>query len=147
VYSVRTLNEHLRNSTGRRRFRAVLLGSFAGVALLLASIGIYGVMAYSVAQRTREFGIRMALGAARADLMRSVLGRGLALGTVGVGIGILGALAVGRLMSGFLFGVTATDPLTYGLVAGFLLAVALAACYLPAQRATRVDPTVAMRSE
>jgi putative ABC transport system permease protein len=147
LYSVRTLQQHVRGSTGRRRFRAALLGSFAAVALLLASVGIHGVMAYSVAQRTRELGIRMALGAGRGEVLRMVLRRGLMLTAAGVGLGALGAASLGRLVSGFLFGVTPTDPTTYGFVAAFLVVIALIACYLPALRATRVDPTVAMRAE
>ncbi|MGD8328997.1 MAG: ABC transporter permease [Acidobacteriota bacterium] len=147
LYSVATLPDHVRTSTDAPRFRALLLTSFAGVALLLASIGIYSVMAYSVARRTRELGIRTALGADRADLMGMVLRRGLALTVAGVGTGSLAALALGRLLDNFLFGVTATDPATFAFVAAFLMAVALLACYLPARRATRVDPTVAMRAE
>jgi putative ABC transport system permease protein len=147
LYSARTLQEHVRGSTGGRRFRALLLGSFALVALLLASIGIYGVMAYTVAERTREIGIRMALGAARGDVMKQVLRNGLMLAVAGIALGALGALATGRLLSSFLFGVTPTDPPTFAFVALFLLAVAAAACYLPAHRATRVDPTVAMGAE
>lgn len=147
LYSVTTLPRHLHASTGRRRFRALLLGSFAAVALLLASIGIYGVMSYTVARRCREMGIRMALGADRASVRTMVLRRGLGLAAAGVALGALGALALGRLLDSFLFGVTATDPLTFASVATFLMAVALLACYLPARRATRVDPTVAMRAE
>lgn len=147
LYAVATLPDHVRTSTAAPRFRALLLASFAAVALLLASIGIYSVMAYSVARRTRELGIRTALGADRADLMGMVLRRGLALAFAGVATGSLAALALGRLLDNFLFGVSATDPTTFAFVAAFLLAVAFLACYLPARRATRVDPTVAMRAE
>lgn len=147
LYSVTTMQDHIRASTGTQRFRAVLLGAFAAVALLLASIGIYGVMAYSVAQRARELGIRMALGADRAKLMSMVLRRGLVLAGLGIVLGAIGALAAGSLVRNLLFGVTATDPATFAAVALFLLAVAAIACYLPARRATRVDPTVAMRAE
>lgn len=147
LYSVSTLQQHVRNSTGTRRFRAILLGSFAAVGLMLATIGIYGVMAYSVAQRRRELGIRMALGADRGSLMGMVLRRGLLLAGLGIGLGAVGALGAGSLLNNFLFGVASTDPTTFGAVAVFLLGVALMACYLPARRATRVDPTVAMRSE
>lgn len=147
LYEVTTMHEHIRGSTGTRRFRAVLLASFAAVALLLASIGIYGVMAYSVAQRSRELGIRMALGADRGNLMGMVLRRGLLLAGLGIALGALGSLGAGSLLSNLLFGVTSTDPATFAAVALFLLGIAVIACYLPARRATRVDPTAAMRAE
>ena len=147
VYSVRTLKQQVLDSTAPQRFRAVLLGSFAGVALLLASIGIYGVMAYSVAERRRELGIRMALGAAHGDVMGMVLKRGLVLAAAGAAIGSLAAIALARVMGDLLFGISPADPLTYGSVVLFLFVVAMIACYLPARRATRVDPTIAMRAE
>jgi ABC-type antimicrobial peptide transport system permease subunit len=123
----------------------ILLGSFAGVALLLAVIGIYGVIAYSVAQRTQELGIRRALGAQQNDVLRLVLGQGLRLTLAGVALGIAGALGLTRLMSALLFHVSATDPATFVIVALVFLLVALAATYVPARRATKIDPMAALR--
>jgi ABC-type antimicrobial peptide transport system permease subunit len=130
---------------GQRRLLAILLGSFAGVALLLAVIGIYGVIAYSVAQRTREMGIRRALGARQADILRLVIGQGLVLAVPGVVIGVCGAFALTRVMKSLLFQVSAADPATFAGVAVLFLLVALAASYLPARRATRIDPMAALR--
>jgi putative ABC transport system permease protein len=124
-----------------------LLEIFAGIALLLATIGIYGVISYHVSQRTREFGIRFALGARPADVLRLVTGLGLRLTAIGVLIGALLAVGLARLIAGLLFGVKPADPLTYILVAAALITVALAACYLPARRAAKVDPIVALRYE
>jgi ABC-type antimicrobial peptide transport system permease subunit len=131
----------------RPRFLTVLLTLFAGVALVLAAVGIYGVISYSVAQRTKEFGVRMALGAQRADVLRIVLGRGMLLAALGVGLGLVGAFALTRLMDTLLFGVTPTDPSTFVGVSLLLVAVAYFASYLPAKRATQVDPMEALRWE
>jgi ABC-type antimicrobial peptide transport system permease subunit len=125
----------------------VLLGLFAAVALALAAVGIFGVRSFFVTQRTREIGIRMALGAGRAEVMRLVVGRGALLAGVGIGLGIAGALWVTRWMRALLFGVPAHDPLTFAVVVLVLAGTALLASYLPARRATRVDPMVARRGE
>jgi len=125
----------------------LVLGVFGGLALLLATMGLYGVMSYLVAQRTREVGIRMALGARRTDVFRLVLGNGMRLTTVGVVIGLAGALAVTRLLGSLLYGIRPTDFVTFAGVSLLLAAVAFLASYMPARRATRVDPMVALRHE
>jgi putative ABC transport system permease protein len=132
---------------GDNRMRAVLLGVFAGLALLLAAIGVYGVISYSVSQRTREMGVRAALGATRGAQLALVLKSGLALTAIGLAIGLAGTLAVAKLLKSALYGVSAHDPMTLALVSVALGVVALAACYVPAYRATRVDPMVALRHE
>ena len=141
------MNDVVAESVARQRFNMTLLGIFASVALALAAVGIYGVMSYSVTQRTQEIGIRMALGARRADVVRMVVGHGVGLAIAGIGIGLAFAFALTRVMNTLLFGVTATDPLTYAGLSALLLFVTAVACYVPARRATRIDPTVALRYE
>jgi putative ABC transport system permease protein len=144
---LRTMDELLAASVGQRRLSVLLLGIFSGVALLLASVGIYGVMSHSVTQRSREIGVRMALGAARGNVLALVLRQGMALALVGVGIGLAGALALTRVIASQLYAVRATDPATFAAVAVLLAAVAAVATLLPALRATRVDPVVALRED
>ena len=131
----------------QRRVQMTLLGAFAGLALLLAAIGLYGVLAYLVGQQIPEIGIRMALGAAPTDVLRRVVGHGLTLAAIGVAIGVAGALALSRVLTSVLFGVKPTDPITYVAVAVVLLITAAVASYLPARRAMRVDPMTALRHE
>ena len=145
--NIRTMQEVIANSVQRRRFSMLLLTIFAAVAMLLAAIGLYGVMSYSVAQRTKEIGIRMALGARRPDVVTLVVKQGMALVLMGIAAGTILALGMTRLISGMLFGITATDPLTFAAVAALLGAVAFLANYLPARRAAKVDPMVALRYE
>jgi putative ABC transport system permease protein len=147
VARVATLDELMEASTAQPRFRTFLLGSFAGVALLLSAIGIYGVMAYTVSRRTREVGVRMALGARPVDILRLVFGESITLTLLGVGFGLVGAYAVTRVMKTLLFGVTSTDPFTFTSVTLLLCSVALLASYIPARRAMRVDPMAALRDE
>ncbi len=147
VAYVLPMTEVIGSSIAQPRFRTTLLSLFGAAALLLAAIGIYGVLAYTVAQQTREIGIRMALGANPSRVLRLVLGRGLRLAGIGTAIGVFAALMLTQLLKSLLFGVSATDPVTFGAVAGLLLAVALLACYVPARRAMRVDPMVALRYE
>ena len=147
IYQVSSLDQVLNNSLAEQRFNTLLLTLFACAALILSAIGIYGVMAYTTSQRTRELGIRMALGAQKSDVLKLVLGQGMTLALLGVALGLLGAFAVTRVMESLLYGVSATDPLTYVGVALLLAGVALVACLVPARKATKVDPMVALRYE
>ena len=147
VWQVQTGEEIVAASVANRRLNLILLGIFAAVALLLATIGIYGVMSYSVEQRTREIGIRMALGAERRTVLKLIVGQGARLAGIGIAVGVAGAFALSRVMSSLLFGVSATDPLTYAALALLLGGVAVAACWLPAMRAVRVDPAIALKAE
>jgi predicted permease len=147
MYNIRTMDEILSESLAARRFSMILLGIFAALALLMACVGIYGVISYLTGQRTHEIGVRMALGAERRDVLRMVLGEGVKMALVGVAIGLVAAFGLTRLMANMLFGVSTYDPLTFAGVAGLLILVALAACYIPARRATKVDPMVALRYE
>jgi putative ABC transport system permease protein len=147
IVSTNTLDEFISGSIAEPRFRTVVVLSFAGAACLLALVGIYGVMAFVVAERTREIGVRMALGAKQGGVLRFVLGQGFRLTLVGIVIGVLGAIAATRVIRTMLFGVGTTDPLTYGVVIVALGAVAMLACWVPARRASRVDPLVALRME
>jgi putative ABC transport system permease protein len=147
IFAIATMQELIRASVAGRRFTLILLGLFSGLALVLAAIGIYGVISYTVAQRTRDIGIRIALGASQAQVLRDVLGLGLRLTGLGLLVGLLGAFLATRVLSSLLFGVASTDMLTFIAVSGVLTAVALAACFIPARRAMRVDPMIALRYE
>jgi putative ABC transport system permease protein len=147
LYNVQTMQSIVDQSVAQPRLNTVLLGVFAAAALLLAALGIYGVVSYSVTQRRQELGVRMALGARPGDVLRLVLGEGARLAAAGVGVGVVGALLATRLIQSWLYGIRPADPATFAAVAGGLVAVALAASYLPARRATRVDPLLAMRGE
>ncbi len=147
VTDVRTMEDVVSRSTSRQRFNLLLMTVFATAALFLAAIGIYGLMAYSVEQRTQEIGIRMALGAAAPAIRRMVVLQGMRLALAGVAVGLAGAFGLTRLLSAFLFGVQARDPAVFTAVAVLLSAVSLAAVWLPAHRATRIDPVIALRYE
>jgi putative ABC transport system permease protein len=145
VSKMMTLYELLDQEVASRRVQTALLGGFAALALILACVGIYGVLSYLVTQRTREIGIRVALGAAAGDVFRAVAGQGMTLAALGIVMGVGAALALTRLLSSLLFGVSAADPRIYAGAVALFAAVALVACYFPARRAGRVDPTVALR--
>jgi putative ABC transport system permease protein len=147
VSNVSTMEEVLADSIARQRFSMLLLGVFASVALVLAAVGIYGVMSYSVAQRTHEIGIRMALGARPRDVLRLAVGQGLKLVLVGVAAGLVASFALTRVMASLLFGVSATDPATFVTISLVLVGVAALASFIPARRATKVDPLIALRYE
>jgi putative ABC transport system permease protein len=147
IYNTRTLDEMIGKTVAPRRFNMMLLAVFAVIALVMAATGIFGVMSFAVAQRTREIGIRLALGAQRRDILRLVVGQGMLLALVGIGAGLTASFGLTRLISSLLFGVSASDPLTFLGVAALLVAVMLLACYLPARRAAKVDPMVALRYE
>ena len=140
LFTIKTLDEYLSAAIAAPRFNTTLLSLFAAVALVLTIVGMYGVMSYSVAQRTNEIGIRMALGAQSRDVLRLIVGQGLKLVLLGLVLGLIGAVALMRVIASLLFGVTAKDPLTFAAVSLVLTGVALLACYIPARRATRVDP-------
>jgi predicted permease len=147
IFDVRTFDDIISKSLATQRFSMILLGAFAALALLLASVGIYGVISYVVGQRTHEIGIRMALGAERLHIQRLILGRGGVLAVAGVALGLTSSLGLTRLMASLLYGVRATDPLTFGGVAMLLIFVAILASYIPARRASKLDPMVALRYE
>ena len=147
ITRVATMDELVATHLAQPRFSTVLLNWLSGLALLLAAVGIYGLLAYSVAQRTGEFGIRLALGASGADILKLVIGQGMRLVVIGLLAGLIASFTLTRLLEKLLFGVSTTDPLTFGLVALLLTAVALLACYVPARRATKVDPLIVLRAE
>jgi ABC-type antimicrobial peptide transport system permease subunit len=147
IFDVKTMDQLLSESLARRRFAMFALGLFAMAALLLAMIGIYGVMSYSVAQRTSELGIRVALGASRVDVLRLILQDGLRLALIGLGLGLILSFAATRLLSSLLFGVRPTDLVTFAALSFVLIGVTLFACFIPARRATKIDPLVALRYE
>ena len=147
IYNVRTMDDRVQESLARRRFSMVMLGLFAALALALATIGIYGVMAYIVNQGTREIGIRMALGATQRNILGLIVRQGMVLALTGVAIGLAGAFALTRLMRSLLFGVRSRDPLTFVAIAALLALIALLASYIPARRAARIDPMVSLRCE
>jgi predicted permease len=147
LYALQTMDGAISDSLGQRRFLMALLTIFAGVALILATIGVYGVVSYLVGLRTREIGIRMAMGAQRRDVLRLVFSQNGSTVLAGIGLGLIASVGLMQLMSSMLFGISATDPLTFTIVVAILCCVALLACWIPARRATRVDPTVALRYE
>jgi putative ABC transport system permease protein len=147
VSNIRTMEEVLGEEVGQRRTGMMLLAIFAGLALLLAAIGVYGVLSYFVSQHTSEIGLRRALGAQSGDILKWVMKRGMGLATAGAGVGLAGAIALTRLMNSLLFEVSAADPMTFAGATALLAAIAALACWIPARRATKVDPQVALRYE
>jgi putative ABC transport system permease protein len=147
ISNINTMDALLARAVSQPRFNLLLLAIFAGLALLLAAVGIYGVMSYLVTQRTHEIGVRVALGAQTHDVIKLVVRQGMALALTGVVIGLIAAFGLTRLIKNLLFGVSATDPVTFSMIAILLSGVALLACYLPARRATKVDPIIALRQE
>lgn len=147
IYGAQTMQEIIADSLSARRFSLILLGVFAALALILSSIGIYGVISYLVGQRTHEIGVRIALGARRRDVLALILSQGARLTFLGIAIGVAASLGLTKLMARMLYGVSASDPLTFFCVAAILALVALAACYIPTRRAMRVDPLVALRCD
>jgi putative ABC transport system permease protein len=145
IAELSTLASYVSNAMSQTQFLLALIGAFAFLALGLASLGLYGVVSYSAKQRTREIGVRVAFGASQRDVMRLILGQALMMTLAGIGLGLAGAIAVTRVVSSFLVGVSATDPLTFASVAALLLAVAVVASFVPARWASRVDPNVALR--
>jgi putative ABC transport system permease protein len=147
IADVQPMEQYVSTALARPRLYAILLATFASLALLLAAVGLYGLMAYAVSRRTHEIGVRMALGAQKSDLLGLIIKNGMTLTLIGVAIGLAIAFALTRLMTTLLFGVTPTDAITFASVSAFLMLVALIACYIPARRATKVDPLVALRYE
>jgi putative ABC transport system permease protein len=147
IYNVKTLDDYVASSVAQPRFNTLLLASFAGLALILTAVGLYGVMSYSVVQRTHEMGVRIALGAQTRDVLKLVVGQGMVLAVIGIGLGLLVSLAATRVLASLLYEVSAADPLVYAGITLLLAVVALLACYIPARRATKVDPMVALRYE
>jgi putative ABC transport system permease protein len=147
VYNIKAVNDVISESVAPRRLNMLLLGIFAGLALVLAAVGIYGVISYSVSQRTREIGIRMALGASHTSVLRLVVGEGMILAVIGVTIGVVASFFLTRLMSTLLFGVSTTDPITFVAISLLLTSVSMVASLVPARRAMKVDPMVALRYE
>jgi putative ABC transport system permease protein len=147
IYNPRTMDDIRAESVAPERLNLTLLSLFASIALVLAIVGIYGVMSYSVTQRTHEIGIRMAIGARPLDVFKMILGHGMKLALIGVALGLVGAFLLTRLMASMLFGVEPTDAMTFGGLSALLITIALLACYLPGRRATKVEPTISLRYE
>jgi ABC-type antimicrobial peptide transport system permease subunit len=147
VYNISTLDQQMGETQSQRRFLTLLLGLFSGLAVLLAAVGIYGLLHFSVVQRTQEIGVRLALGATKKDVLVLILGKGMSMACLGVVIGLVGAVAVSRFIASLLFGIRPTDPLTFTGVTLILLAVALVACYIPARQVTGIDPLKALHYE
>jgi putative ABC transport system permease protein len=147
IGDVRTIEQIIERSTGEPRFRSYLIAGFALLAVVLAAVGVYGLISFTVTQRVPEIGVRLALGASPGQVFAQVIGQGLRLAVIGVVLGLIAAAAATRLLQGLLFNTNATDPVVYGSLAALLLAMAALACYVPARRAMRVDPMTALRSE